>query len=413
MKILFLSHYFPPEVNAPATRTFEHCRHWVRLGHDVTVLCCVPHHPMGRVFPGYKNKLYQVEVRDGIRVIRLLTYVTANKGVFKRTLNYVFYMVMAIFAAPFVGKMDLVLSTSPQFFNGLAGYFVSRMKRAPWILEIRDLWPSSIVSVGAVETPHWITLLEKLESFAYRKADYVVAVTNAFKTHILERGGQADRVAVIPNGVEFGDETPIAKPAPEIASLPLDGKFVAAYFGTHGMAHGLEVILEAAKLLKQQTEIVFLLVGDGAERENLVKASKDAALDNVIMVGQQPKEMMPVLWSIADASLVVLRRLDVFLTVVPSKMFEAMAAGVPIVLAVEGESAELLKAAGAGIGVKPEDPRALADAVLDLYENRALGESLGGHGRHFVREYHSREKFARRYDEIFRTIEMSRRPRNS
>ena len=368
------------------------------------MVSCVPHHPMGRVFPGYKNRLFQVEEREGIRVVRLLTYVTANKGVLRRTLNYVFYMVMAILAAPFLGKADIVISTSPQFFNGLAGYFVSRMKRAPWILEIRDLWPSSIVSVGAIETPHWIRLLERLESFAYRKADFVVAVTNAFKEHILARGGRADRIAVIPNGVEMGESAPAAVPTPEIAALPLDGKFVAAYFGTHGMAHGLDVILAAAEQLRDRADIVFLLVGDGAERENLLRAREAAGLENLLMVGQQPKAMMPLLWSIADVSLVVLRRLDVFKTVVPSKMFEAMAAEVPIILGVEGESAGLLEAAQAGVCITPEDPSALAMAVLDLSTDPEACASFGAHGRRFVAEHHSREKFAQRYDEIFRSI---------
>ncbi|MGD8885862.1 MAG: glycosyltransferase family 4 protein, partial [Gammaproteobacteria bacterium] len=181
MHIVFLSHYFPPEVNAPATRTYEHCKEWIRNGHQVTVVTCVPNHPRGKIYPGYKNRLYQVEEKDGIKVVRLWTYVTANEGFLKRTLNYISYKISAILATPFIGKADVVVSTSPQFFNGLAGYVVSRLKGAPWILEIRDLWPESILTVGAINNKHVIRFLEWLEMFAYRKADRIVPVTNAFK----------------------------------------------------------------------------------------------------------------------------------------------------------------------------------------------------------------------------------------
>ena len=153
MRVLFLSHYFPPEVNAPATRTFEHCREWVRAGHEVTVVTCAPNHPRGEVYPGYRNRLWSTEERDGIRVVRLWTYIAANEGFAKRTLNYVSYMLSAIIAAFFLPKADAVISTSPQFFNGLAGYPVGLIKRAPWFLEIRDLWPESILSVGAIKNP--------------------------------------------------------------------------------------------------------------------------------------------------------------------------------------------------------------------------------------------------------------------
>ena len=165
MKILFLSHYFPPEVNAPATRTFEHCRQWVRQGHQVTVIAAAPNHPRGRVFPGYKNSLYSEEFHEGIRLIRVWTYITPNEGFVKRTLGYVSFMLSCIIASLFVGKHNLVISTTPQFFNGLAGYFVSHLQRCKWVLEVRDLWPESIVAVGAISNPKIIRFLESIESF--------------------------------------------------------------------------------------------------------------------------------------------------------------------------------------------------------------------------------------------------------
>ena len=218
MRILFLSHYFPPEVNAPATRTYEHCKRWVELGHDVTVVSCVPHHPMGQAYPGHKNRWMQTETVDGITAIKVLTYITPNEGFAKRTFNYVFYMVMAIAIAPFIGKADVVISTSPQFFNGLGGYFVSRIKRAPWLLEIRDLWPESILAVGALTNKRAIRFLEWIEAFVYRKADHIVSVTDSFTSHIEARGASANKISVVKNGVDL-NSFEVREPDLEFARL--------------------------------------------------------------------------------------------------------------------------------------------------------------------------------------------------
>ena len=269
MRILFLSHYFPPEVNAPASRTYEHCKAWARAGHEVTVVTCAPNHPRGMVYPGYRNRLWQREQREGITVIRLWTFVTANEGFFKRTLNYVSFMLACILAAPFLPKTDIVLTTSPQFFNGLAGYPVSRLKRVPWVLEIRDLWPESIVAVGGLKPGVVVRMLEWLELFGYRKADAIVPVTDSFKRYMIGKGIPAAKIEVIKNGVDAAIFRPHVGANSSRAELGLEGKFVAAYFGTHGMAHQLETVLEAASLLGKHPEIMFLMVGDGADRNRL------------------------------------------------------------------------------------------------------------------------------------------------
>lgn len=296
MHILFLSHYFPPEVNAPASRTFEHCRQWVKDGHEVTVVTCAPNHPRGKVYEGYRNALYMREEKDGIHVIRLWTFVTANEGFAKRTLNYVSYLVAASVAAPFLATVDIVISTSPQFFNGLAGYLVSRIKRRPWVLEIRDLWPESILAVGAVTNRFVIRVLEWLELFAYRKADHLVPVTDAFRRHMESKGIAASKITVVKNGADLFLYTPVSGKNPMLESLGLEGKFVASYFGTHGMAHHLETALYAAKRLSDYPQIIILLAGDGAERNRLLKLRDSLGLTNVLMLEQQPKECMPWLW---------------------------------------------------------------------------------------------------------------------
>ena len=405
MRILFLSHYFPPEVNAPASRTYEHCKQWVQEGHEVTVVTCAPNHPQGTVYEGYRNKLIQWENQDGIRVVRIWTYVTANQGFLKRTVNYISFMMAAILSAPFLSGFDITLSTSPQFFNGLAGYAVSRIKRTPWILEIRDLWPESIVAVGAITNRPIIGLLEALELFAYRRADHIVVVTDSFKTHIQDKGICKQKVTVIKNGVDFSlYKKPPDNPVSLAAKIGIEGKFVASYIGTHGMAHHLETILQAADELREWQDIVFLLVGDGAERDRLLAMNHSMNLSNVVMLDQQPKTAMPHFWSLSNVSLVLLRKCDLFKTVIPSKIFESMAMERPIILGVEGESSELLKSAEAGICIEPENEKDLAAQVLNLYQNPRRCQELGLNGRKYVLENFDRLVLAKRFSDLIRNV---------
>ncbi|MBL8053057.1 MAG: glycosyltransferase family 4 protein [Nitrospira sp.] len=404
MRILFLSHYFPPEVNAPATRTYEHCRQWVKDGHDVTVVTCAPNHPQGRVYEGYRNRIFQRETKDGINVIRVWTFVTANEGFLKRTLNYISYMCSVIFFSLLLPKADVVLSTSPQFFNGLAGYFVGKMRRIPWVLEIRDLWPESIVAVGAIKNQTIIKMLEWIERFAYRNADLIVPVTDSFKAYMIGKGIEANKIAVVKNGVDLAHYTPVDG-APALAEeLGLTGKFVVSYFGTHGMAHHLETILEAARRLSHVPNIVFLMVGDGAERQVLVQMRNAMGLQNVMMLDQQPKSRMPDFWALSAVSLVLLKKSDLFKTVIPSKMFESLAMAKPIVLGVEGESAELLQVAQAGLWIEPEDVDQLVARVLALSNDRELCQRLGRNGRRFVMEHFDRIVLARKLVSVIERV---------
>ncbi len=411
MRILFLSHYFPPEVNAPASRTYEHCKQWVKEGHDVTVVTCAPNHPQGIIYEGYKNRLFQREEKDGIKVIRLWTYVTANEGFIKRTLNYLSYMFAVIFAIPFLPKTDVVLSTSPQFFNGLAGYVVSRLKRVPWVLEIRDLWPESILAVGALKNKTIISILEYLEVFAYRKADRIIPVTDSFKEYMINKGIDESKIEVIKNGVDLDFYQPISTSTKRVLSilhdnkkLDLTGKFVASYVGTHGMAHHLETILEAADILKDQPDIVFLLVGQGAERKRLLALKEELQLKNVIMLEQQPKDMMPLIWQVSDVSLVLLKKSDLFKSVIPSKIFETMAMKIPVVLGVTGESETIIENAKSGVCIESENSHQLADTVLKLFRDKELTTKFGDNGRKYVAEYFDRKVLASQYLALLENI---------
>lgn len=403
MHILFLCHYFPPEVNAPASRTYENAKRWVRAGHRVTVLTCHPSHPGGVVYPGFRNSVHAWDEKDGIRVLRVGTYLSANKGFVKRTANYVSFMFSAMAQCWRVKDVDVVVSTSPQFFCGMAGYFVSRLKRRPWVLEIRDLWPESIIAVGAISNRRVIKALEGIESFLYRKADHIVSLTRAFKRHIMDRGIADQKVSIVTNGADLERFAPADRMNDVRRELGLgESVFLASYIGTHGMAHGLNTILKAARRLENEPDIRFLLVGDGAERDKLLKAKEDMGLTNVIMLGQQPKERMPDFLAASDACLVLLIKSELFKTVLPSKIFEAMAMKRPIVLGVEGESRELIEEAGCGICIEPENDQELAETVLRLARTPELCRQLGERGAEFVAQRFDRETLAREYLSILK-----------
>ena len=370
MHILFLTDNFPPEVNAPASRTFEHCREWVKAGHRVTVVTCAPNFPKGKVFDGYRNRLWQTETMEGIKVIRVWSYITANEGFLRRILDYQSYMLSAIIASIFVRKVDLIIGTSPQFFTACAAYVVSRYKFRPYIFELRDLWPESIKAVGAMKNERAIRFLEWLEMFLYRKSAKVVSVTRSFKEILMKRGIDGSKIEVITNGVDISQFKPRPKDPELTAKLGMTGKFVAGYIGTHGLAHGLETLLAAAERLRGQ-DIVFLFLGDGARKDALKQMAAEKKLDNVVFVDSVSKADVARYWSLLDVSVIHLKKTDLFTTVIPSKLFESMGMGLPVLHGVEGESADIVREEGAGIPFEPENVDQLFDALMRLKSNPA------------------------------------------
>lgn len=394
MRILFLTDNFPPETNAPATRTFEHARRWVQAGATVTVVTTAPNFPAGKLFPGYRNRLCQRDTIEGIETVRVWTYITANEGFARRTLDYLSFMVTGFLAGLFLPRPDIIVCTSPQFFTACAAYVLSIFKRRPFVFELRDLWPDSILAVGAMAESRSIRALKKLEYFLYRKAARIVSVTNSFKSVLSSNGVPADRIAVVRNGADLASFTPGPKPDELMKRHALEGKFVAAYIGTVGMAHGLGTILDAAEKLASDSGVAFVVVGDGAERASLEQEARRRRLTNVVFVGRVGKEDVRGYWRLADAALVLLRDRPVFRHVLPSKMFEAMATARPIILGVLGESAQLLQLSGAGLVVQPENGEALAGAISRLAGNPQEAAAMGANGRRFVEAEFDRDKLA-------------------
>jgi len=386
MNILFLSDNFPPERNASATRVYERACYWVKDGHRVTVITCAPNFPDGRVFPGYRNR-GSVEVRDGIRVVRVRTFIAPNRGFFLRSLDFVSYMLAAVAAGLREEEPDVVAATSPQFFAAVGGWILSRLRRVPFVFELGDLWPASIEAVGASRNRGLMILLERVELFLYRESAAVAALTRRFRDDLVRRGIPANRVTVVRNGVDLPRYAPRPRDEALAREFGVEGRFVVGYLGTHGMAHGLANVLDAAERLRD-TDVSFLLVGAGAERETLVAEGARRGLRNVVFVPARDKADMPRVWSLCDVALVHLKDDPVFGTVIPSKIFEAMGMGLPILLvAPDGEAREIVEGEGAGLWVPAGEPGAFAAAVRALRadpgrRDRLAAASLAAAPRH-------------------------------
>jgi glycosyltransferase involved in cell wall biosynthesis len=363
MKILFLTDNFPPEVNAPATRTYEHCKEWVKLGAEVTVITCFPNFPQGIVYAGFKNHWKQMEWMDGIKVIRVWSYISANEGFIRRTLDYISFSFTSFLAGLFE-KTDIILATSPQFFTALAGRSLSFWKRRPWIMEVRDLWPESIKTVGATNNKALIRYFEWQEKRCYKSSIKVIVVTDSFKERLIEKGISENKIYVIKNGANLELYLPKEKNFRIKKELGLEGKKILGYIGTLGMAHKLDFILECAKELKvTNPEFHFLLIGNGAEKKTLLKQIVLDNLDNVTILDSVPKSEVVEYLSILDASIINLKKSELFTTVIPSKIFETAAMEIPILLGVDGEARSIVEGFGAGLFYEPEN---LSDFILKV-----------------------------------------------
>ncbi|OGC95498.1 MAG: hypothetical protein A2W25_01115 [candidate division Zixibacteria bacterium RBG_16_53_22] len=405
LKILYISHYFPPEVNAPASRVSEMAHRWAENGADVTVLTCFPNHPNGIIPKEYRGMWHCRERRGGVNVVRTYVYAAANKGFFRRILNYLSFMFSSLFVGTVMSKRpDILIATSPQFFVAVAGYVISRIKRCKFVFEVRDLWPEEIVAVGAIKNKMAIRALEALEMFLYRKADIIVAVAQGTIDLLKARGIPERKLALVPNGVDIDFFMARAEGRQVRKQLGIDGKFVVGYIGTHGMAHKLETILQAAAKIRMRDDIMFLFVGDGAEKARLIRMADDMKLTNVAFRDQVPREKVPEFYSACDVCLVPLRKAELFTRNIPSKIYEIMASGRPIIISTEGESRRLVEASGAGTGARPEDPDDLAGQIIRLSRDPAACRAMGHSGYSFVLANSSRARLADDYLAILKGV---------
>lgn len=407
MRILFFCQYFPPEVGAPAARTHEHARRWVARGHKVTVLCGIPNHPDGIVPPAYRGQWLYRETIDGIQVLRCWFLVAPNTGVFKRCFSFLSFMFSSVcFGILAAGPCDVVVGTTPQMLCALGGYLVSRAKRRPFVLEVRDLWPKHIVDLGTITNPLIIRGLQALEMYLYRRSSVIIAVAEASRRHIEERGIEPEKLFTITNGIDEGFFVP-GEQNRFRAEQGLADKFVVLYIGTHGLSQGLGTILDCAELLARESRFHFVFAGSGAEWDNLRREAQRRGLHNTEFLPSQPKAAMPGFYAAADVCLVPLKKRDVFRYNIPSKMFEIMACARPMILGAEGQARDFLEEAQAGIAVEPENAAAYRDAIVRLAGDPALREAFGRNGRAHVVAHYTRNRKA---DEFLACLESTLNP---
>ncbi len=398
MHILFITDNFPPETNAPAVRTYEHTKKWVQSGHQVTVITCTPNFPNGKVFDGYKNRLSQSETIDGINVLRVWSYIAANEGVFKRIIDYLSFMITSIIRSIFVRKVDIVIGTSPQFFTVCSSYCISIIKRIPWVFELRDLWPETIHAVNAIKNKKVLSILQNLELFLYKKSSLIISVTDAFKNDLISRGIRAEKICVITNGVNLKSLFDHKFKNKLREKLKIEKKFVISYIGTIGLCHGLNIIIKTAEILQKNNkfnDIVFLIAGDGSEKDNLIREAHLRNLTNIIFVNQVERKKVFELWSISDLTIVHLINNISFQKVIPSKLFEAMGMGIPLLHGVEGESLKIVNKLKIGLSFKSEDHKDLVKKISALKNNKALLQQFSINGKKNIHIY-DRNKLAQK-----------------
>lgn len=407
MRILYLSQYFPPEAGATQTRAYEMASNFVRLGHQVTMLAEVPNHPSGIIPPEYRGKLYERADLDGIDVIRVWVKASPIKNFRNRMLFYLTFMINATIAGLFMarGHYDLVYATSPPLFVGGAALAISGLRRIPLVFEVRDLWPESAVALGEISNPRAISWSTRLEEACYRKARAVVVVTQGIRQRLVERGIPPEKLFWIPNG----SNTDLFQFRPESRQkirleLGLEDKFVAIYAGIHGVAQGLECIVDAARMVQSRSDIHFLMIGDGPKKAEITSLANQYNLKNLTLLPEQPREHIVDYLSAADIALIPLRNLDLFKGALPSKMFDAWACQRPILLSVDGEARKVLELCGGGIFIPPEDPKELLNSLIKLKDSHQALQDMGAAGRAFTEQHYSRKALAEELSTVLKNL---------
>lgn len=399
MRINLICQYYPPEIGAPQARLSEMASEWAEQGHKVTVLTGFPNHPTGIIPPEYKGKIFIEENVNGIRIWRHWLYATPNEGFFKKTLAHLSFMVSVVALSLFRGERpDVLIVSSPNFFSVISTYAMSRIRRVPFIFEVRDLWPGIFIELGVLKNRYLIKVLEIIELFLYQRAAAVVPVTKGFAEDMIRRGISADKIEVITNGVDLDAYQP-GPGNPNLRSkLGISGdKFVILYMGAHGISHGLAKILDAAEILREERGIHFLFVGEGAVKRDLVELAKNKQLPNLTFLPGQHREKVVDFYHLADACLVPLRDVAGLNTFIPSKMFEIMGCSKPIIAPLRGESADILTRSGAALVIPPENSGELVTAIKVLKNDPDRCRRMGQNGRAFVENNYDRKILAKKY----------------
>ena len=399
LSILYISLYYPPDMGAASTRAKALCEEWVTGGQDVTVVTC--RSDLNWDGEGDRSRWLRREERNGVRTITVKSlFAPSNASFFKRTLGYLWFMVAAIFIGLREGKRDFAIATSPQIFMGISAWVLGLLWGVPFVFEIRDHWPDSLVAMTGLDNRFVIESIAALSTFLYERADRIVAVTPGVKEAIVATGTDPDKVWVHTNGADASLFSDGEGTSPFDSEDTNEDRFTVVNVGSLEEGYALTTVLETAAMIEADPgydDVLFAFIGEGTMENELKWEAEQNGLDNLVFLGARPQEELPKYLCGADIGLAHLRGHPIFETAIPMKTFEYMAAGLPIILGAEGDAVELIIDGGAGILIEQEDPDALRDAVEELYDDRARRESLGARGREIVRDEYNWETIATNY----------------
>ncbi|MFB3074932.1 MAG: glycosyltransferase family 4 protein [Candidatus Methylomirabilales bacterium] len=399
MRVVILTQYYPPE---PIPKPHELARGLTERGHDVVVVTGFPNYPTGKLYPGTQFRLWKWDTLDGIRVLRLPLYPEHSRSAVRRMLNYgSFAMAAALLGSVLSGPVDVMFAEHPPLTIGLAAWILGRVRRSPFLYAVNDLWPESVEATGIVRSRQLLDWMGRLERFIYKRAGAIAVISPGVKGNLVGKGVPPEKVHIIPHWADESLYRPVP-PDPELAKdLGMTGHFNVVFAGQLGLAQGLDVVLDAADELSDLPDVQFVLVGDGTDADRLRKAAGERGLENVRFLGRQPAERMPNIFAVSDVLLVHLRDDPLFRITIPSKTIAYMACGRPVLMAVEGDSADVIRAAGAGLSCRGGNAKDLAATVRRLRAMpRTMLEEMGRAGRDAFLASYSRSVLLDRYEGI-------------
>lgn len=401
MNILYITQFYPPETGAASVRANEFINNWAKCGHHVAALTGFPNYPKGEFYPGYKNSICDIEENNNIKIIRTFTYIPKYRSITLRIVNQITFNVFSIIGGLRASKPDVVIASSPPFGIGLVGYLLSRFWRAKFIFEVRDLFPESAIAFGVLNNRLLIRCLKVIEKFYYKKADLIVGATQGICDFIAGIGIPQSKIRKITNGVNVDFFKKISSTNFR-KDHKLEDYFIVMYTGIHGRAENLSTLIEAAKLTKYKKSIRYVLIGDGVEKKKLMKLSENYRLNNILFIESQPMKCMPQILASADLCFSSRKDLSISTGALPVKIFEYMACEKPVVISIKGEAEKLVRAAGAGICVDPDDAESLAMAISNLEKDESLRNKFRKNSRAFVEKYYNRQNISAHYLDLLK-----------
>ncbi len=400
MHTLLIHQSFVGPDGSGGTRHYELAKRVIANGQNFTVIASDVSYLTGKKTDSVSEESY-----DGIRVLRAYTYPALSGSFTGRLISFFSFSVTSFFVALFrTGKVDVVMGTSPPIFQSLSACLIAMLRRRPFVLEIRDLWPEFIIDMGLLKNPLAVRLSRILENFLYARADFLLVNSPAYVDYLVEKGVAKECITFIPNGVDVSMFDPTTGGKQIREKFGLKEKFVIVYAGAIGIANNLDLLIDAAKEMEKDAEICFLIVGDGKERTRLQAKTEELNLNNVIFTGARPKSEIPDFLACADACVAILQDIKMFRTTYPNKVFDYMAAGRPVLLAIDGVIREVVESARGGIFVSPSDAKALADAVWFLSAKKSEAKEMGLRGYDYVRKNFNREEHAKQFAAFLQKI---------